>query len=246
MLNNRRVEDKFSLSKILELKKNTEYREIDTVRYLYKQAKMRVREAYNNYLDYCYYAIPTIVPRLPPYNHRGMTQSVCEYLNKNDFKAKVINDRIYIEWKPKERPRDHIPVILEILFNRIEKSAKNGDDYLFYEIPAILPEFPWYNTTETAEEIAQTIAGKGFMVKVLDRILFICWNKDILEKRYKVKINFETKESRKQKALEQIELINENRYKYFINPKRNKGSNIDFTIEKPNTFDVSKVMHIYD
>lgn len=246
MLNNRKVQDGFSLSRVLELKSKTEYNELDTVVYLYKQAKLRVRDAYNNYLDYCYYSIPPLVPKLPPYNHTDMTNRVCEHLVKNKFKSKVINGRIYIEWKPKERPKDHIPLILKLVFSRIETSARNGDDYLFYEIPPILPEFPWYNTVETAEEIAKIIADKGFVVKILGSIIFVCWNKKYLETRYKVKINFETNEDKRKKAMEQIELINENRYKYFINPKRNKGSNIDFEVREPNKFDPSKSMHIYD
>lgn len=142
---------------------------------------------------------------------------------------------MYFEWKPKERPQDHIPFILKALFYRIEKEASNNNDYLFYEVPQILPEFPWYNAKDTAETIANKIAKKGFIVKIMDQYLFICWNKKELEKRSKVKINFETKEDTNRKLFEKMELINENRYDYFINPSKSKNSKINFETATTNT-----------
>jgi hypothetical protein len=150
-------------------------------------------------------------------------------MKKKGFSCRVEYDSlIFFEWKPKDRPQDHIPFILKNLFIRIEDEAKKNNDYIFYEVPSILPEFPWYDVIKTAEIVSKKIANKGFIVKLYENVIFVCWNKKELEKNSKIKINIETKEKKREKAMQKMDLINQNRYGYFINPKRNKKSNVDF------------------
>lgn len=241
----------FNLSKVLEIKGIKESQQKEILEYHYKQANMRIRDAYNNYQDYCYYRVHEFVSRLPVYDSIKVAKKLVKLMRRQGYQCKIIYEsNIYFQWKPKERPRDHIPFISKALRRRIELEARQNNDYLFYEVPSILPEFPWYDPIETAEVVAKMLSQKGFMVKIKDNILFICWNKKELEKKSNVKINFETKEEKRQKAIEQIELINENRYGYFINPKRNKKSNIDFDETRvegddTNKFDVNRVLHLY-
>lgn len=241
----------FSLSNILEIKQSKETKESDIIKYHYNQAKLRICDSYNNYLDSCYYRIPEFISKLPNYDSNKTAKKLVKYMKRKGFKCKVAYEsNIFFEWKPKERPQDHIPFILRNLQNRIKYEAKNNNDYLFYEIPSILPEFPWYNTHETARIIGQKISDKGFIVKIHDQVLFICWNKKELEKKSKIKINFQTNEEKEEENQNKLELINENRYKFFMNPKRNKNSNIDFDDteeiqQETNSFDVSRVLHLY-
>ena len=228
------MDENFSLRRVLEIRESTKSKDLAILRHVYKEAKLRIREAYNKYLDYCYYTVPPIVPRLPPYDREIVTSKLNDLMNKKGFDSKIIGDKLFFEWNPKEKPRDHIPHITRIVFYRIEYEAKNGNDYLFYEVPALLPEFPWYNTLTTAEEVAKIIAEKGFLVKLHDSVIFICWNKNEIEKNSNIKITYETTEEKRMKALEKIELINENRYSDFVNPKRS------------NKFDVTRVLHLYN
>lgn len=241
--------DNFSLSNILEIKKSKETKDNDVIRYHYNKAITRIKDSYNHYSDYCYYTVPEYTATLPPYDAKKISIKMVKYCRIKGFNCKLVPDgSIYFEWKPKERPRDHIPYLLKNIYLRIKHESENNHDYLLYETPKILPEFPWYDTLDTAEHLAKVIAEKGFIVKIQDSILFICWNVKELEKKSKVKINFETVQEKKRKALDKINLINENRYVDFINPKLSK---IDFKEPEQvrsapkNEFDISKVLNLY-
>jgi uncharacterized protein involved in tolerance to divalent cations len=242
------IEDRFSLAKVLELNGNKENGQREILQYHYTQAKLRIKDAYNEYNDYCYYRIPNFVTLLPPYKCNKVAELLVRYMTRKKFTCRIVHDaNIIFEWKPKERPTDHIPVIYKSVILRVEYEAKNNNDYLFYEIPAILPEFPWYNVEDTAIVIGRKILDKGFIVKILENILFICWNKDQIESSSNVKIVYETSEDKKKKRLERIDMINENRYVDFINPKRDKRSAINFDpITKTSDFDVNKILHLYN
>ena len=58
---------------------------------------------------------------------------------------------------------------------------------------------------------------------IIQNIIYISWKKDDVEKKSKIKINFETNEEKRLKALEKINYINEQRYVDFLNPKTSKN-----------------------
>lgn len=238
-----------TLNRILEIKQNNEIRESDIIKYHYNQAVAKIKESYNNYLDYCYYRVPEFVSRLPSYDSIKIATKLVKYMTRKKFTCKLVfESNIYFEWTPRERPKDHIPFILKALSKRIELEAKNNNDYLFYEVPSILPEFPWYNTEDTAIIVAREIARRNFIVKLLGSCIFICWNKEQLEIKSNIKINILTKEEKRKNAIDKIEFINENRYTDFINPKRNKSSKIDFdekSVSTKPTFDISNILNLY-
>ena len=222
-----------SLSKVLSIKQTKETNIKDVIKFNYKQAVFKIKESYNNYLDHCYYRVPEFISTLPSYDVSKVIRLLIRFMKKKKFDCKLgFDNNIYFEWEPKKRPKDHIPFILKALTKRIELEANNNHDYLFYEVPTILPEFPWYNTEDTTILVAREIARRGFIVKIIENCIFICWNKKQLEKKSNVKINVVTKEEERQNALEKIDFINENRYDQFINPKRNKSSNINFETMK--------------
>lgn len=243
------MDDRFSLSRILELKCTKEKSDDDIIEYHYEQAKMRIKDAYHNYHGFCYYSVPAFVSKLQSYNSEIIAEKLVRYMKKLNFQCRVLyGSTIIFEWKPKQKPQDHIPFILKSIMTRVEHEAKNNNDYLFYEIPAILPEFPWYDIGDTAMNVSKVIARKGFIVKILDNLLFICWNKEQIEQKSRIKINVETKEDKRKKAMDRISLINENRYVDFINPKRDKKSKVDFRdiVDRGEPdFDVNRVLHLY-
>lgn len=240
----------FSLSNILSIKQNKETKDSDIIKYHYNQIVPKIRASYNNYLDYCYYRVPEFTARLPPYENVRIAKKIVKYMTRKGFTCKLAFDsNIYFEWNPKKRPTDHIPFIMKAVTKRIEIEANNNHDYLFYDIPVILPEFPWYDTEETTIIIAREIASKGFIVKIMDNVVFICWNKKQIEKRSNITIDIETKEEKRQRAMEKIDYINENRYDEFMNPKvHKKSSSIDMeNIKTPKApkFDVSGIVNLY-
>lgn len=229
--------EKFTLAKILKLKKQNESREQDIVDYHYKNIVYKIKDSYKNYLEGCYYDVDQFVARLPMYDSTEIADKLVKFMKRKKFNCKVVyQNRIFIWWKKKERKKEHLPVLLKGVYSKIEKFAKENHDYCFHEIPLTLAGFPWYDSIEATLLIAQKISDKGFIVKVIEdsNWMYISWKKDEVEKKSNIKIKFQTNEEKRIKALEKINFINEQRYVDFVNPKTSKvKSKIDLDEPKP-------------
>lgn len=225
--------NRFSLEKVLKLKNLNEKKEIDVVKYHYDKILYKIKEAYNQYKEGCYYDVDLFVSKLPLYDSSVVAQKLVEYMEKKGLQCKVVyQNRIFVWWKSKERTKEHLQIIRKEIENRIEHFAKENKDCCFYNIPIFLSGFPWYNAEEAASAMSKKFAKKGFSVKRDKQLLYISWKKEDLGSR--VNINFDTDEEKRKKALEKINFINENRYVDFINPKKSKSNKDNFMIKLSN------------
>lgn len=235
--------EKFSLSKVLKIKKQNENREQDIIDHHYCRVVYKIKNAYKNYKEGCYYDVDLFVSKLPMYDANVIAEKLVDFMKKKGFQCKIVyQNRLFCWWKKKERKKDHLPLLLEDVQRRIERYAKENSDYCFYEIPIFLSGCPWYDAVEAAVLIARKLSNKGFIVKVIDqsRWLYVSWKKDEIENKSRVKIKFETEEEKRMKALEKIQFINEQRYVDFVNPKtskinkiKSKKSNVSISEPKP-------------
>jgi len=215
--------NRFSLEKVLKIKNLNENKEIDVVRYHYDRVVYKIKEAYNQYKEGCYYDVDLFISKLPLYDSFIIAEKLVDYLKKKGFECKVVyQNRIFIWWKVKERKKEHIKVIQKELEKRIESFAKDNKDFCFYKIPLFISGYPWYDSEETAKVIAKKFSKKGFVIQIEKDILYVSWKREDIEKKSNIKLNFETKEEKHKKAMEKINFINENRFIDFVNPKTSK------------------------
>jgi hypothetical protein len=220
--------EKFTLSRILSATENSKNKTKDIVEYHYKKLVYRINDQYKQYNDHCYYEVDHFVSKLPMYDSTKVAKDLVDYMNENGISCRVIyENRIFVWWKAKKRETKHLPEILKSCYAKIRQSADNGNDFLFFEVPMFLNGHPWYNSDEAAKRISNKLDRKGFIVKTTSNIIFISWNKDSLERKTRVKINFETNEEKLKKALEKINYINESRYHDFMNPKKQREHSDD-------------------
>lgn len=217
----------FNVSKILKLQKKNEQKDSSIIDWHYKRLIWKVKDASDRYEDHVYYNVDHFVSKLPMYDSTEVAQNLVKKMKSQNFTCRVVyQNQIYIWWKAKRRPQDHIPVLLNEIFNKIERHAKEGHDQCFIEVPLFLSGYPWYDSVEVTSNIAHTLSDRGFIVKIFENsnILYVSWKQCEIEHRNKVKIKFETNEEKRMKALKKINYINEQRYKDFINPRKTKKS----------------------
>lgn len=217
--------EKFSLRKILRIKNQNENRENDIIDYHYGHIIYKIKDAYKNYMDGCYYDVDIFVSKLPMYDANDIAEKLVLFMIEKGFQCKVVyQNRIYVWWKKKERKKEHLPILLKDVQMKIERYAKENHDYCFHEIPIFISGCPWYDASDATILIARKLSEKGFIVKVIESSnwMYISWKKDEIEHRSNVKIKFETEEEKRMKALEKINFINEQRYVDFVNPKTSK------------------------
>ena len=210
----------FNLEKILKIRQKDLQKEDQIINYHYQRVIKKIWREYNNYKDYTYYEVDTMVPSLPIYNSDEITQKLFKKMVDEDFQCKIIyRNRIYFQWKPKIKENVVIEPLLKITYQRIEKEAKDGKDNINYKVPSFLSGKPWYDSSDMAILIARNLNKKGFVTKVTGDTIFISWDQEVCQEEN----NYKTKEERKEEALEKINYINEQRYVDFINPKKTKS-----------------------
>jgi hypothetical protein len=204
--------EKLNLARIISIQEKNKKKKIDIVEYHYYKIIERIKRFYNDYKDFCYYDVDTFIPKLPFYDANVVAVKIVDYMVSKGFQCRVIyGNRIFISWKPKERKKDHIPVIMKMVTNRIYKKAKEDQDYCYFEVPVMLLEFPWYDAEELAVEISKKISEKGFIVNVNKNILKISWEMKELKRRS----DFKTSEEKRKEAIDKINYINQRRYDEF-------------------------------
>jgi hypothetical protein len=233
-------DESFSLEKVLRLKKSKETKKCDIIDYHYPRVIHKIQESYKEYQDFCYYIVDPIIISLPHYDADIVALELAERLQEEGYNCKLLyQNKIYINWKPKERPNDHIPLLLKNIQAKIELYANNGSEDCLLEIPVVMVEFPWYNANDATITIGQKLYELGFIVKLKANWLYISWSIEALGKFKKTKFEFETTDEARRKAMEKINFINESRYIDFINPKKSKvpngSNNGDITYNIDNT-----------
>ncbi len=222
----------FNVSKVLKLRKQNDQKESSIVDWHYKRLIWKVKDASDKYEDHVYYNVDHFVSKLPMYDSTEIARKLVDKMKKQNFTCRVVyQNQIYIWWKAKRRPQDHIPVLINEVFNKVERHAKENHDQCFIEVPLFLSGFPWYDAVEVTKIIANTLSERGFIVKIFENsnIIYVSWKQCEIEHRDKVKIKFETNEEKRRKALEKINYINEQRYKDFVNPRRTKTSSSELS-----------------
>jgi hypothetical protein len=231
----------FSLDKVLRLKKSKDVKKYDIVDYHYPRVITKILESYNDYQDFCYYIVDPIILSLPTYDASVVSLHLVEKLQNEGYQCKILyQNKIYIQWAPKERPKDHIPTILKNIENKILHYANNNADNCLLEVPIVLAEFPWYNANETAIIIAEQLYEYGFVVRIKDNWIYISWNLEELGKFKKTKVEFETNDEKRRKAMDKINFINESRYIDFANPKTSKQTETESHHDNEFSVDISE------
>lgn len=219
--------DKFSLQKVLRLKKENENKEFDIIEYHYNRVVYRIKEHYNNYKDSCYYDVDLFIAKLPMYDANDVATKLVKYMLKKGFKCKVIyQNKIYVWWYPKERDKGYLKIIIKEIEKKIELYAKNGNDFCLYNVPLFVSGYPWYDANEVTTLMCKKFQKKGFIVEKDKTVILISWKKEKIEKNHQMKINFQTEEEKRMKVLKNINLINEQRYVDFLNPKKSKTNRL--------------------
>lgn len=211
---------KFSLEKILRIKQQRETKECGVLKYHYERILGKIKDRYLSYHDHVVYDVDNFILKLPIYNADEVAGKLVDFMIKKGFKCEVLyQNRVYCWWNPKRKKKMHIPVILKIIYDKIETAATNNCDSILYEIPIFLKEFPLYDTSEAADIIVCKLRKKGFISTVSSSVVYISWKKEDIEIKTKKKIKFETDEVLKKKALDKISYINGGRLRDFANPK---------------------------
>lgn len=233
------------LNKILQMARKNDRKEKEIIEFHYKIALNRIKRAYENYEDFCYYDVSTFEPSLPFYDANDITQKLIKYMKKKGFQGRIIyNNRLMFFWKPKTRKKEHVDYLYKVLIRKIENCAKEKKDSCIFSVPPILAAYSWYDANDVAVEIARKIDKKGFIVDVNDNVINVNWNVKNIERKTKKKIKFKTLEEKRKEALEKINYINEKRYVDFVNPKKfSEKKSLPDTELYPEKFKKSKLLY---
>lgn len=144
--------------------------------YHHREFTNSIKQSYAKFEDSCTYCVIPFVSRLPAYDAAQITRMLEARISSDGIRVSHIGDnRLVAEFRPKPRPDDHIPFLLNMLSRQIRDVAGNNRDYAFFEVPSILPEFPWYDACHTAETMGKIIESNGFEVRIMKNMLYVSW-----------------------------------------------------------------------
>jgi hypothetical protein len=168
----------------------------------------RISKAYDEYESFCYYSVNPFAAGLPDYDPDDVAEKLVIALLSDKISAKVVyRNKIYAHWEPKQRKKDHMPILNALVTKRVESAARDSKDECLFELPLILAGVPWYNATDAASAIAAKLSRKQFFAKSHNNVLYINWKKS------------DEREQMKQKR-KTISDFNKSRLKSFANPGR--------------------------
>lgn len=166
----------FDIDDARRIKRERERDLVVVLDYHHREFTNSIKQSYANFEDSCTYCVIPFVSRLPAYNPEQITRMLEARISSDGIRVSFIGDnRLVAKFRPKPRPDDHIPFLLNMLSRQIRDVAGNNRDYAFFEVPSILPEFPWYDSCHAAETMGKIIESNGFEVRIMKNMLYVNW-----------------------------------------------------------------------